>query len=95
MAITDTYKLLSDEELVAKYHSGDEKAADYLIEKYKNLVNNYTFDIVFHATDNLEELKNCLEVIREYINQIKLNEDNTIIQGRVLKYKKSLGGKNE
>ena len=36
MAITDTYKLLSDEELVAKYHSGDEKAADYLIEKYKN-----------------------------------------------------------
>ena len=37
MAITDTYKLLSDEELVAKYHSGDEKAADYLIEKYKNL----------------------------------------------------------
>ena len=38
MAITDTYKLLSDEELVAKYHSGDEKAADYLIEKYKNLV---------------------------------------------------------
>ena len=24
MAITDTYKLLSDEELVAKYHSGDE-----------------------------------------------------------------------
>ena len=27
MAITDTYKLLSDEELVAKYHSGDEKAA--------------------------------------------------------------------
>ena len=40
-------------------------------------------------------MKNCLEVIREYINQIKLNEDNTIIQGRVLKYKKSLGGKNE
>lgn len=67
----------------------------YIREKYKNLVNNYTFDIVFHATDNLEELKNCLEVIREYINQIKLNEDNTIIQGRVLKHKKSLGGKNE
>lgn len=37
MAITDTYKLLSDEELVAKYHSGDEKAADYLIENIRIL----------------------------------------------------------
>ena len=31
----------------------------------------------------------------ETIEYVELNEDNTIIQGRVLKYKKSLGGKNE
>ena len=91
----DRYEKMTDEQLIRKLRDGDNRIVDYIMEKYKNLVNNYTFDIVFHATDNLEELKNCLEVIREYINQIKLNEDNTIIQGRVLKYKKSLGGKNE
>lgn len=32
MAITDTYKLLSDEELVAKYHSGDEKLQIILLK---------------------------------------------------------------
>lgn len=49
MAITDTYKLLSDEELVAKYHSGDEKAADYLIEKYKNLVRKMCVHIILQV----------------------------------------------
>ena len=67
----DRYEKMTDEQLIQKLRDGDNRIVDYIMEKYKNLVNNYTFDIVFHATDNLEELKNCLEVIREYINQIK------------------------
>ncbi|MGN0374403.1 MAG: RNA polymerase sporulation sigma factor SigH [Butyrivibrio sp.] len=34
----DAYLKMSDEELVIRYRSGDNKAADYLVEKYKNLV---------------------------------------------------------
>ena len=34
----EIYIKLSDEELVFRYHSGDNEAADYLVYKYKNLV---------------------------------------------------------
>ncbi len=32
------YEKLSDEELVEKYHAGDNESAEYLMEKYKNFV---------------------------------------------------------
>ena len=35
---TEHYAGLSDEELVARYQRGETAAADYLVEKYKNLV---------------------------------------------------------
>lgn len=38
MGFQEIYNKLSDEELVARYHDGDNGAADYLVEKYKNLV---------------------------------------------------------
>lgn len=38
MAPISGYEKLSDEELVAKYHDGDNGAADFLMEKYKNFV---------------------------------------------------------
>ncbi len=38
MSKRDTYNKMSDEELVIRYHDGDNAAADYLVEKYKNLV---------------------------------------------------------
>lgn len=38
MSRRDTYNKMSDEELVLRYHDGDNMAADYLVEKYKNLV---------------------------------------------------------
>ena len=38
MSKRDTYNKMSDEELVIRYHDGDNVAADYLVEKYKNLV---------------------------------------------------------
>ena len=70
MAITDTYKLLSDEELVAKYHSGDEKAADYLIEKYKNLVRKNVRSYYLAGADNEDLLQEGMlglfKAIRDY-----------------------------
>ena len=38
MGYIDKYKKMSDEELVLKYRNGDEKAVEFLLEKYKNLV---------------------------------------------------------
>ena len=38
MGNIEQYKKMSDEELVRLYHNGEEKAADFLVEKYKNLV---------------------------------------------------------
>ena len=37
---------------MAKYHSGDEKAADYLIEKYKNLVRKNVRSYYLAGADN-------------------------------------------
>lgn len=36
--MANIYEKLSDEELVARYHAGEARAADFLVEKYKNLV---------------------------------------------------------
>lgn len=38
MNVSEGYRKLSDEELVARYQDGDDNAAEFLIEKYKNLV---------------------------------------------------------
>lgn len=45
-------------------------------EKYKDLVNNYVFDIVFHATDNPKELESCYEVLLEYITDYNKDDNN-------------------
>lgn len=36
-------------------------------KKYEAQVEDYTFDIILHATDNLEELKNCFDIIKKYL----------------------------
>lgn len=67
-------------------------------EKYKDFVESYTFDIVFHATDNLEELKNCYNSIVDFLNNTSLNNtDDAVKLIRVKNYdnKKMHGGKNE
>lgn len=38
MTVSEGYRKLSDEELVARYQDGDDNAAEFLIDKYKNLV---------------------------------------------------------
>lgn len=54
----------------------------YIREKYKNSIPNYTFDIIFHATDNLTELRNCFDVIVSFLNSGKIDE---LIDKKVLK----------
>ncbi len=46
-----------------------EDCKKYIRDKYKEYVDNYTFDIVFHATDSLEELQNCYNVLLRYIEE--------------------------
>ncbi len=38
-------------------------------KKYSGLIVNYTFDIVFHATDNIDELNNCYDVVKKYLSK--------------------------
>ena len=52
MANYEIYGKLSDEELVARYHDGDDKAADYLVEKYKNLVRQKARSYFLAGGDN-------------------------------------------
>lgn len=54
----------------------------HIREKYKDIVQNYTFDIIFHTTDNLIELRNCFDVIVSYLK--RLNNDE-LIDKKVLK----------
>lgn len=51
-----------------------ENCKRFIREKYKDYVENYTFDIVFHATDNLDELKGCTKVIGDFLERKKLSE---------------------
>ncbi len=44
-------------------------------EKYATLVNNYFFDIVFHMTDNEEELTAILEVLNTWFPHININDN--------------------
>lgn len=50
----------------------------YIRNKYKDKVPNYTFDIIFHATDSLRELKNCFNIIVPYLKREKLNNQKVL-----------------
>jgi len=52
-----------------------EDTKKYIREKYKNYVEKYTFDIVFHATDNLDELINCYNVLLNFIEKCCKDKD--------------------
>ena len=66
----ETYNKLSDEELVLRYRSGDNDAADYLVDKYKNLVRMRarTFFLVGADNDDLiqEGMIGLYKAIRGY-----------------------------
>lgn len=61
-----------------------EDCKKYIREKYKQYVENYTFDIVFHATDNLDELTNCYNIIASYITENIKDKDKQKIK-RIIK----------
>lgn len=70
MGIRETYSRLSDEELVAKYHDGDGKAADFLVEKYKNLVRKKVRSYYLVGADSEDLLQEGMlglfKAIRDY-----------------------------
>ena len=66
----EDYIRLSDEELVAKYQEGDGKAADYLVEKYKNLVRKKVRSYYLTGADTEDLLQEGMlglfKAIRDY-----------------------------
>lgn len=66
----DLYNKMSDEELVLRYHNGDNGAADFLVEKYKNLVRMKarTYFLVGADNDDLiqEGMIGLYKSIRDY-----------------------------
>lgn len=66
----EVYNKLSDEELVLRYHSGDNDAADYLVDKYKNLVRMRARSYFLVGADNddliQEGMIGLYKAIRDY-----------------------------
>ena len=66
----ELYNKMSDEELVLRYHNGDNGAADFLVEKYKNLVRMKarTYFLVGADNDDLiqEGMIGLYKAIRDY-----------------------------
>lgn len=64
------YAKMSDEELVAMYHKGDESAADWLVDKYKNLVRMKARAFFLTGADNddliQEGMIGLYKAIRDY-----------------------------
>ena len=70
MGYIDKYKKMSDEELVLKYRNGDEKAVEFLLEKYKNLVRKEARSFFLTDGDNEDLLQEGMiglyKAIRDY-----------------------------
>lgn len=62
----------------------------YIRERYSQYIDNYVFDIVFHSTDNLQELGSVLTVINKY-QEFFINEPQSFYKQLLLNY----GEKNE
>ena len=72
----EAYNKLSDEELVVRYHSGDNEAADYLVDKYKNLVRMRARTYFLAGADNddliQEGMIGLYKAIRSYNSEKKV-----------------------
>lgn len=68
--MNNKYARMSDEELVALYHGGDNSAADRLVEKYKNLVRMKARAFFLTGADNDDLLQEGMiglyKAIRDY-----------------------------
>ena len=70
MTNRDDYCMVSDEELVNMYHCGDDRAAEFLVEKYKNLVRMKARAYFLIGADNddliQEGMIGLFKAIRDY-----------------------------
>lgn len=66
---------MSDEELVAMYHAGDEGAADWLVDKYKNLVRMKARAFFLTGADNDDLLQEGMIGLYKAIRDYNLGKD--------------------
>ena len=52
-----------------------EECKTYIREKYRNQIDNYVFDIIFHTTDDLQELKNDFRILSSFVADSKLDSN--------------------
>ena len=75
MTRIEGYKKLSDEELVARYQSGDDNAAEFLIEKYKNLVRKSARSYYLVGADHEDLIKEGMIGLFKAIRSYKPDRD--------------------
>lgn len=51
-------------------YSNLQELKDLLRSSYRDRVQNYFFDIIFHCTETEEEYQKCYEIIKKYIRKI-------------------------
>lgn len=56
-----------------------EDLKDKIRSKYKDQIPNYTFDIIFHATDDISEFRECYGIVLNYLNCLKCGFDEDTI----------------
>lgn len=71
-----------------------EKLKVYMREKYRNKVNNYAYDNVYHMTDDEDEYKITIELIINYILFYFSSDKTTINLDELMYYKKNFLKKN-
>lgn len=69
------YNKLSDEELVALYQNGDFEAANYLVEKYKNLVRMKVRSYYLVGADNEDLIQEGMIGLFKAIRDFKQDKD--------------------
>ncbi|MCD7807371.1 MAG: sigma-70 family RNA polymerase sigma factor [Lachnospiraceae bacterium] len=66
----ENYRKLSDEELIEKYRGGDPQVADFLMNKYKNMVRSQAEDLYMPGADTEDLLQEGMiglfKAVRDY-----------------------------
>lgn len=71
-----------------------EKLKMYIREKYRNKINNYAYDNIYHMTDDEDEYKITIELIINYILFYFSSDKITINLDELMYYKKNFLEKN-
>lgn len=79
MITKESYLKLTDEELVLKYHNGDDDAADYLVCKYKNLVRMHSRPYFLAGADNDDLIQEAMIGLYKAIRDYKRDKGVTFV----------------